>query len=92
MNQKTTERHDDSNAAAGANIANVPTDNVDSLPPETAHPLGIPMPDGVEYIPMPGSNMTPNGAVVRNPWSEQPEITPDNEYTPEKEDLNLLIM
>lgn len=45
------------------------------------------------YIPLPdGRNIAPNGAVIRNPWSEQPEIRPDNEYTPEKEDLNLLIM
>ena len=48
---------------------------------------------GGEYIPQPdGSNIAPNGAVIRNPWSEQPEIKPDNEYTDEKEDLNLLIM
>ena len=65
----------------GANIAGVPTD----MPP-----LG----DGVgEYIPQPdGTNIAPNGAVIRNPWSDQPEIKPDHEYTPEKEDLNLMIM
>ena len=48
---------------------------------------------GGEYLPQPdGSHIAPNGAVIRNPWSEQPEIKPDNEYTPEKEDLNLMIM
>ena len=85
--------------AQGANIAGVPTDNVDSIPPQTAHPLGIPVPDAqseAEYIPIPGKgsidHLAPNGAIVRNPWSEQKEITPDNEYTEEKEDLNLLIM
>ena len=46
-----------------------------------------------DYIPRPdGSNIAPNGAVVKNPWSDQPEIKPDHEYTPEKEDLDLLIM
>lgn len=63
------------------------------------HPLGIPYPDsngGGEYIPIPGDTrediITPNGAVVRNPWSEQPEIKPDYAYTDEQEDQNLLIM
>ena len=46
-----------------------------------------------DVIPQPdGSNIAPNGAVIRNPWSDQPEIRPDHEYTPEKEDLDLLIM
>ena len=72
----------------GANIAGVPTEL-----PDTAHPLGIPIHEGDgEYVPIPGSNMAPNGAVIRNPWSEQPEIKPDNAYTDEKEDLDLLIM
>ncbi len=39
-----------------------------------------------------GSHIAPNGAVIREPMSEQPEIAPDHEYTEEKEDLNLLIM
>ncbi|MBQ3331234.1 MAG: hypothetical protein IJG87_08675 [Ruminococcus sp.] len=61
-----------------------------------AHPSGIPVPDPgstAEYVPMPGDNRTviaPNGAIIRNPWSEQPEIKPDYEYTDEKEDLNLI--
>ncbi|MBQ3264640.1 MAG: hypothetical protein IJH07_02580 [Ruminococcus sp.] len=65
---------------------------------KTAHVLGVPIPgpgSPAEYVPMPGDNRTviaPNGAIIRNPWSEQPEITPDHEYTEEKEDLNLLIM
>ena len=59
---------------------------------DTASPL-LNRQDRGEYIPQPdGSNIAPNGAVVQNPWSEQPEIRPDHEYTPEKEDLNLLIM
>ena len=45
---------------------------------------GIPQPDG--------SRIAPNGAVIRDPLSDQPEILPGYEYTPEKEDLNLLIM
>ena len=66
--------------------------------PQQAHPSGIPIPEqgsSAEYVPMPGDNRTviaPNGAIIRNPWSEQPEVEPDNEYTPDKEDLNLLIM
>lgn len=60
------------------------------------HPSGIPVPDPgstAEYVPMPGDNRTviaPNGAIIRNPWSEQTEIEPDNEYTPDQEDLNLI--
>ncbi len=66
--------------------------------PETASPLGIPFPDPDgegEYIPIPGDNrssIAPNGAIVRNPWSQRPEVTPDNKYTDEQEDMNLLIM
>ena len=63
------------------------------------HPLGIPIPDpgdGGEYVPIPGKgsidHIAPNGAVIRNPWSEQPEIKPDHAYTDEQQDQNLLIM
>ncbi len=62
--------------------------------PSRTHPLGIDMGEAVEFVPLPGdtqtNNIAVNGAVIRNPWSEQPEITPDHEYTPEKEDLNLI--
>ena len=58
----------------------------------TVHPQGVPMPDGMEIIPIPGSNIAPNGAIVRNPWSQQPEITPPYAYTDEQEDQDLLIM
>ena len=48
---------------------------------------------GADYIPQPdGTNIAPNGAVIRNPWSEQPEIKPDYEYTDEQQDYDLLIM
>lgn len=64
-----------------------------------AHPLGIPVPDpgdGGEYVPIPGKgsidHIAPNGAVIRNPWSEMPEVKPDYAYTDEQEDQNLLIM
>ncbi|MBK6087433.1 hypothetical protein [Ruminococcus difficilis] len=63
------------------------------------HPIGIPIPDpgdGGEYVPIPGKgsidHIAPNGAVIRNPWSEQPEIKPDHAYTDEQQDQNLLIM
>ena len=60
------------------------------------HPAAVPLPDSddsAQYIPLPdGRNVAANGAIVRNPLADQPEIKPDYEYTPEKEDLNLLIM
>ena len=39
-----------------------------------------------------GSRVAPNGAVIEEPMSAVPEIDPPHEYTPEQEDLNLLIM
>ena len=81
-----------------ANLPDVQPDSSDSEIPRV-HPLGIPYPDADgngEYIPIPGDTrediITPNGAVVRNPWSEQPEIKPDYAYTDEQEDKHLLIM
>ena len=54
---------------------------------------GIGVPRGGDYIPQPdGTNIAPNGAVIRNPWSQQPEIKPDYEYTDEQQDYDLLIM
>lgn len=54
-----------------------------------------PLPDGNggEAVDLPGgSRIAPNGAVIEEPMSEVPEIEPPNKYTPDKEDLNLLIM
>ena len=74
-------------------------DEAESTLPDTAHPLGIPVPDpgdGGEYVPIPGrggaEQIAPNGAVIRNPWSQQPEILPDYAYIDEQQDQNLLIM
>ena len=79
-------------------ITGTPSERVRELP-DTAHPIGIPIPDpgdGGEYVPIPGKgsidHIAPNGAVIRNPWSEQPEIKPDHAYTDEQQDQNLLIM
>lgn len=48
---------------------------------------------GGDYIDLPdGSHIAPNGAVIRDPRSDVPEVRPDHEYTPEKEDLNLMIL
>lgn len=48
---------------------------------------------GGDYIPQPdGTNVAPNGEVIRNPMSEQPEILPDNKYTDDQQDYDLLIM
>ena len=46
-----------------------------------------------DYIDLPsGGHIAPNGAVIEEPASAIPEVLPPNEYTPDKEDLNLLIM
>lgn len=46
-----------------------------------------------DYVDLPdGSRIAPNGAVIEEPMSEVPEILPPNGYTPEKEDLDLLIL
>ena len=46
-----------------------------------------------DYADLPdGSHVAPNGAVIEEPMSEAPEIAPPYSYTPEKEDLDLLIM
>ncbi len=78
-------------AQQGAHIADVPAEE------EKVHPLGIPIEDGAgEFVPVPGDTragiIAPNGAVVRNPWSQQPQIKPDHAYTDEQEDQDLLIM
>lgn len=39
-----------------------------------------------------GRRVAPNGDLIGDPSAAVPEILPDHEYTPEKEDLNLLIM
>ena len=39
-----------------------------------------------------GRRVTTNGDVIRDPNPSIPEILPEYEFTPEKEDLNLLIM
>lgn len=54
---------------------------------------GVPDRQGGDYIDLPdGGHVAPNGAVIHDPCSDIPEVRPDNEYTPDKEDLNLLIM
>ena len=86
----------------GANIAGVPVEDGENVPyiprhmneeevePRVQTELPAQKP---EYIHLPnGENIAPNGAVIRNPWSEQTEIKPDYEYTDENEELNLLIM
>lgn len=46
-----------------------------------------------DYIDLPdGSHIAPNGAVIEEPMSGVPEVAPPNEYTPDKEDLDLMIM
>lgn len=97
LKEDQADPHKKDKTAKGANIAGVPSEETEM--PATAHPLGIPIPDpgdGGEYVPIPGKGsieqIAPNGAVIRNPWSEQPEIKPDYAYTDEQEDQNLLIM
>lgn len=75
-----------------------PVDPLAGLPDEERHAGDDSgMPDGGrrggDYIDLPdGGHVAPNGAVIHDPCSDLPEVKPDNEYTPEKEDLNLLIM
>ena len=46
-----------------------------------------------DYVNLPdGSHIAPNGAVIEEPMNNVPEVAPPNEYTPDKEDLDLLIM
>ena len=55
--------------------------------------IGVENGERGEFLTRPdSSHIAANGAVIREPMSEQPEIAPDHEYTEEKEDLNLLIM
>ena len=77
----------------------VEPEHKETEPPETASVFGIPSPDmgsEAEFVPIPGDtrvgHIAPNGAVIHDPCSDLPEVKPDNEYTPEKEDLNLLQM
>ena len=54
---------------------------------------GVGVPRGGDYIVQPdGTHIAPNGAVIRNPWSDMPEIKPDNAYTDEQQDQDILIM
>ncbi len=89
--------HDHSNkgnvviaAGPGANPSSFPRFDIPvkpqkELPAEERH--------GGDYIDLPdGGHVAPNGAVIHDPCSGLPEVRPDHEYTPEKEDLNLLIM
>lgn len=92
-------------AGPGANPSSFPkydtaVDPLAGVPDEERR--GDPRPDGFDgvpdrksgdYIDLPdGGHVAPNGAVVRDPCSDLPEVRPDNAYTPDKEDLNLLIL
>ncbi len=76
--------------APGSNPSSFPTFDV-AIDPEIELPSEERQ--GGDYIDLPGGgHVAPNGAVINNPNSEVPEVRPDHEYTPEKEDLNLMIM
>ena len=89
-------------AGPGANPSSFPkfdtaVDPQAGLPDEQRHGgKGCEMPSGQNrgnYIDLPGGgHIAPNGAVIHDPCSDIPEVLPDNEYTPDKEDLDLLIM
>ena len=90
-------------AGPGANPSSfprydTPVDPLAGLPEEERHAGDYSgMPDdskrGGDYIELPdGGHIAQNGAVIHDPCSDLPEVKPDHEYTPEKEDLNLLIM
>lgn len=65
--------------------------------PDPAVPIELEMTGArqrrAEQIELPdGNRIAPNGAVIEDPSSAVPEVLPPNEYTPDKEDLDLLIM
>lgn len=73
--------------APGANPSSFP----DFTVPVKVNPS--PVRGGEEAIDLPGgSRIAPNGAVIEEPMSSVPEVTPPNKYTPDQEDLDLLIM
>lgn len=83
------------NLPDGANIAGVPLE----MPPyapgtEIKEPNSPVTPEQrANYIPQPdGSHIAANGAVIRNPASEQPDVKPDNAYTDDQQDYDILIM
>ena len=58
-----------------------------------AEPEEKPRRSGGDYVDLPdGGHIAPNGAVIEEPYSSVPEVLPPHEFTPEKEDLDLLIM
>ena len=56
--------------------------------------IAVPAPNyGRDSVDLPDDrHVAPNGAVIEEPNDNIPEVLPPHEYTPEKEDLNLLIM
>ena len=77
----------------GADIAPFTDGDGGEYLPRHMADVGIRNPERGDYLKRPdGSHVAANGAVIREPMSDQPEILPDHEFTEEKEDLNLLIM
>ena len=78
----------------GSNPSSFPSFNV-SADPSVGLPGDTPA-DGEEsgenITLTDGRRITPSGDYIVDPSSSTQEIKPDNEYTPEKEDLDLLIM
>lgn len=77
----------------GSNPSSFPGFNV-AADPSVGLPGDTPV-DGEEesgdYITLTdGRRIAPNGDYIVDPSSSTREIKPDNEYTPDKEDLNLL--
>lgn len=73
--------------APGANPSSFPDFSV----PVTIEPP--PVNGAGDRIELPdGSRIAPNGAVIEEPMDAVPEVLPPNRYTPDKEDLDLLIM
>ena len=76
--------------APGANPSSYPDPSMPVILPD-----GDPSPQNGrgDYVNLPdGTRVAPNGAVIEEPLSAVPEVLPPHEFTPEKEDLNLLIM
>ena len=87
--KKNREGHTIIPTAPGSNPSSfpryeVPVDPTSGLDIERGRGDCIELPDG--------GHIAPNGAVIPTPNADDPEVRPDYEFTPEKEDLDLLEM
>ena len=85
--QKNRDGHTIIPTAPGSNPSSFPrfevaVDPTSGLTEEQGRGDRIELPDG--------DRIAPNGAVIPTPNADDPEVRPGYEFTPEKEDLNLI--